>query len=86
MNHLYVQTDASKFAIGGVLMQVCPESGQLKPLAFTSRKLKQAELNYPTHDQEMLAIIHALKQWRHYLLNGTKTTIITDHHSLRLLS
>ncbi len=77
-----IQTDASKYAIGGVLMQH-DEHNQLRPIAFTSRKLQQAEINYATHDQEMLAVIHALKQWKHYVLNGTLTTIITDHHSLR---
>ena len=77
-----IHTDASQFAIGAVLMQH-NEQGQLKPIAFTSRKLHDAECKYPTHDQELLAIIHALKQWKHYCLNGTKTTIVTDHHSLR---
>ena len=77
-----IHTDASQFAIGAVLMQQ-NEQGQLKPIAFTSRKLHDAECKYPTHDQELLAIIHALKQWKHYCLNGTKTTIVTDHHSLR---
>ena len=77
-----IQTDASKYAIGGVLMQY-DEQNQLRPIAFTSRKLQQAETNYATHDQEMLAVIHSLKQWKHYVLNGTLTTIITDHHSLR---
>ena len=81
----YVQTDASKFAIGGVLMQHDTD-GQLKPLAYYSRKLQQAELNYPTHDLEMLAVIDSLKQWKHHVLNGTKTTVITDHHSLRFFN
>ncbi len=77
-----IHTDASQFAIGAVLMQY-NEQGQLKPIAFTSRKLHDAECKYPTHDQELLSIIHALKQWKHYCLNGTKTTIVTDHHSLK---
>jgi len=40
-----------------------------------------AERNYPVHDKEMLAIIHCLKKWRHYL-RGRKVHIITDHKSL----
>ncbi|MCO5547717.1 hypothetical protein L7F22_001168 [Adiantum nelumboides] len=57
-----VVTDASGIAIGGVLMQ----EGRL--VAFTSQKLRIHEKNYPTHDLELLAIVHALKLWRHYLL------------------
>ena len=77
-----IHTDASRFAIGGVLMQH-NERGDLQPIAFTSRKLQQAETRWATHEQELFAIVHALKQWKHYVLNGTKTTIVTDHHSLR---
>jgi hypothetical protein len=48
-------TDASKFGIGGVLHQ---DSGNgWQPVAFFSQKLQGAELNYPTHDLEMLAVI-----------------------------
>ena len=40
-----------------------------------------AETRYPVHEQELLAIIHALNSWRHYL-SGTKFTIRTDHKPL----
>src|SRR5690606_29992925 len=50
-------------------------------IAFFSRKLKPAETCYPTHDKELLAIVDALKQWRHYL-HGAKFRVETDHHSL----
>src|SRR5260370_27377826 len=43
------------------------------------------EKNYAVHEQELLAIVHALREWRHYLL-GNKITIITDHRSLQYLS
>src|SRR5260370_10771781 len=46
--------------------------------------MTQAERNYPVHEQELLAIIHALREWRHYL-HGCKFTIITDHRSLQYL-
>jgi len=53
-----------------------------QPIAYESRKLTPAEQNYPTHDKEMLAIVHALKIWRHYLEGAADLKIITDHNSL----
>ena len=44
--------------------------------------MKDAECNYPTHDLELLAVIHACKVWRHYLL-GSKFKIRCDHQSLK---
>eukprot|EP00961_Rhodomonas_salina_P070735 949929-Rhodomonas_salina.1 len=60
-----VVTDASKFAIRATLLQIinCEHS----PIAFYSRKLIAAEINYTTHEQELLAIRDTLKTWRHYL-------------------
>ena len=74
-----VHTDASEFAIGAVLMQDQGKGEQ--PIAFLSKKMLDAETRYPVHEQELLAIIHALNSWRHYL-SGTKFTIRTDHKSL----
>ena len=71
-----VTTDASDQAIGGVLSQ------EGKPIAFKSTKLKDHKLNYPTHNLELLAVVHALKIWCHYLL-GTQFCIKTDHKSLK---
>jgi hypothetical protein len=76
-----VETDASAYAIGAVLMQM-DRQGNNHPVAFTSRKLQSAERNYPTHEQELLAVIHALRTWRYYL-DGTKFTVNTDHATLR---
>ena len=53
-------------------------------MAYTSRQLKQAERNYPTHDLELAAVIHALVTWRHLLL-GRKVDVFTDHKSLKYL-
>ena len=72
-------TDASDLAIGAVLMQ------DKKVVAYESRKLNTVELNYPVHEKELLAIIHSLKVWRHYLL-GVNFKIESDHQSLRYLS
>ena len=51
-------------------------------LHMSPRKLRIHELNYPTHDFELLAIVHALKLWRHYLL-GRRFKLQTDHKSLK---
>ena len=50
-------------------------------IAYASRQLKKHEVNYPTHDLELAAVVHALKIWRHYLL-GNKVHIFIDHKSL----
>ena len=51
-------------AVGGVLVQ------DKRSMAFPSRKLRVHKMNYPTHDLELLVVIHALTLWRHYLLGG----------------
>ena len=45
---------------------------------------KEHEQNYPTHDLELAAIIHALKMWKHYLM-GRKLLLNTDNMSLKYL-
>jgi hypothetical protein len=42
------------------------------------------EQNYPTHDLELAAVVHALKLWRHYLM-GARCNIYTDHKSLKYI-
>lgn len=77
-----VVTDASGFAVGAVL---CQDAGQgLQPVAFESHKMNGAERNYATHEQEMLAVVHSFRKWRHYL-EGRKhvVTVVTDHASLK---
>ena len=54
-----VTTDASDFAIGAILSQDIGKGEQ--PIAYKFRKLNNAELNYPTYEKELLAIIYALK-------------------------
>jgi hypothetical protein len=71
-----VYWDASGMGIGGVLMQ----DGHV--IAYASRQLQRHEEHYPTHDLKFLAIIHALKVWRHYL---SSMHIYTDHKSLKYL-
>ena len=77
-----VTTDTSDFAIGAVLSQIQSRSEQ--PIAYESRKMTLAELNYPVHEKELLAIVHAIKLWRPYL-EGQKFTVVTDHASLEYI-
>ncbi|KAG8481374.1 hypothetical protein CXB51_026156 [Gossypium anomalum] len=59
-----------------------PESG--KDFIMYSDASRPHELNYPTHDLELAAVIFALKIWRHYLY-GERCIIYTDHKSLKYL-
>jgi hypothetical protein len=55
-----------------------------KVVAYSSRQLKVHEKNYPTHDLDLAAVVHALKTWRHYLY-GQKCDIYTNHKSLKYI-
>jgi len=52
-----------------------------KVIAYESRKLKEHEQKYSAYNLELVAVIHALKMWRHYLM-GRKILLLIDHHSL----
>ncbi len=78
-----LETDASDFAVGGVLSQLHVD-GMLHPVAFFSRQMVPVERNYEVYDKELLAIVVCLKQWRHLLLGGKhKVTILSDHLNLQ---
>ena len=77
-----VHTDASSFALGGVLQQ--DKGHGLQPIAYESRKLNNAERRYSAYERELLAVLHACTTWRHYLF-GRHFTLKTDHHSLRYM-
>ena len=71
-------TDASKNGLGCVLMQ----NGRV--IAYASWQLKTHEINYPTHDMELAAIVFALKIWKNYLY-GTNFKVLSDHKSLKYI-
>ena len=70
-----VRTDASNTGTAGVLLQ-----GD-RPIAWTSHKLTQAESAYPTRDKECLAVVCAIKKFKHFLW-GERFTLETDHQAL----
>jgi hypothetical protein len=74
-----VYCDASGIGLGCVLMQ------DNRVITYASRALRPHEQNYPTHDLELAAVVHALKIWRHYLM-GAHYNIYTDHKSLKYIS
>jgi len=77
-----VEADASNFAMGGVLSVKC-EDGKWRPVAYISKLLNKTERNYEIHDKEMLAIIHCLEAWRHFLEGSqSKFEVWTDHKNL----
>src|SRR4051812_10899224 len=61
-----IETDASDYALGAVCSQY-DDDGLLHPVAYYSRKLISAEMNYQIYDKELLAIVCAFKHWRHYI-------------------
>jgi hypothetical protein len=77
-----LEVDASGFATGGVLLQQLDDE-LWHPVAFRSESMVEAERNYEIYDKEMLAVIRALEDWRHYLEGlSTPFTIVTDHRNL----
>jgi hypothetical protein len=73
-----VCVDASREGLGGVLTQ----EGHM--ICYESRKLKEHERNYVTHDLELAAVIHDLKMWRHYIM-GRKFLLLTDNSGVKYL-
>ena len=77
-----LDTDASGFAIGGVLSQKV--DGVERVIAYASTALSASQINYCTTHRELLAVVRMIQRFRHYLW-GRKFTIRSDHSSLRWL-
>jgi hypothetical protein len=73
-----VHCDASYTSLGCVLMQ------EGRVVAYSFRQLMIHERNYPTHDLELAAVVHAFKTWRHHLY-GQKCDVYIDHKSLKYI-
>src|SRR5258708_38926691 len=77
-----LECDASNFTTGAILSQQ-QEDGLFHPIGFMSNSFSNTERNYQIHDKEMLAIMHALEEWRHCLEGSDqKFEINTDHKNL----
>jgi hypothetical protein len=74
----FIYCDALGQGLGCVLMQ----DGRV--VAYASRQLRKHEVNYPTYDLELAAVVHTLKIWRHYLM-GKSCELYTNHKSLKYI-
>ena len=82
MKPFQIKCDASKYASGAVLTQL-DSNGDRHPCAFISKMFSPAERNYEIYDRELLAIIQALEEWRHYIQGSPHMTIVfSDHKNL----
>jgi hypothetical protein len=77
-----VTTDACSRAVGAVLSQNQGKGDQ--PIAYLSKKLTGAEQNWPAHEQELYAVVLALKHWKYYLL-GSRFDVYTDSIALKTI-
>ena len=91
--HIQIETNASSYAIKGVLTQLTPNQVTLDnaigsnidwhQVTYFFIKMIPAETRYETHDGELLAIVEAFKTWRHYLKSCKhKVLVLTDHNNL----
>ena len=73
-----IETDASDFALGCILSLYLGK--RFHRVAFHSRKLNDAEQNYEIHDKELLAILEAFRDWKHYLLGVYDPVTVYSNH------
>jgi len=83
---IIVETDASDYAVAGILSITCANR-EIHPVAYYSWTLTAPELNYDTHDKELLAIFKAFRNWCHYLEgSASPIDVVTDHKNLEYFS
>ena len=78
-----LETDASGVGLGAVLSQE-DENKAIRPIAFASRTLLQHEKKYGISELEALAVVWAVKHFRHYLY-GYRCIVFMDHEALKSL-
>ena len=74
-----IEADTSKYASGAALAQT-DLNGDRHPVAFLSKTFTETERNYEIYDRELLGIIRALEEWRHYIQGSGNTTIVHSNH------
>ena len=77
---VWIETDASDFAIGAYLTQ--EHEGQKHLVAYYLRQMSLAEQNYDIHDKELLAIVASLRHQRMYCESALQLTILSDYKNL----
>ena len=81
-----VEVDASETGVGAVLSQRSPKDNKLHPCAYFSHRLSPTEQNYTIGDRELLAVVLALEEWRHFLEGGALPFLVwTDHKNLEYI-
>ena len=76
---LNLYTDASGVGLGAILNQI--QDDVERTIEYISCSLNKHQMNYSIIEQECLAIVWAIRKWRHFLL-GTEFKIYTDHCNL----
>ena len=76
----FLYVDASAKAVGSALMQE-DELGEHRPVAYYSKKLAGAQVNYSVPDKECLGLVLACRAFKMYLRNG-RVVVYTDHQPL----
>ena len=83
---MIVETDTSDYTITAIFSIILP-NGEIYPVAFHSHTLTTSELNYDTHDKELLAIFKVFQKWQHYLEGfASPVDVVTDHKNLEYFS
>ena len=87
-SEIWLETDASDYAIGAYLYQSYTEPGTrrkvTRPIGFMSKTLDKTEIKWSTYEKEGYAMVKAVKKW-HHLLADKRFTIRTDHRNLTYL-
>ena len=74
-----IKCDTLKYMLGAVLTQLDSNRDQ-HPCAFISKMFSPTERNYEIYNRELLAIIQALEEWRHYIQGSPHITVIFSNH------
>ena len=83
MRSTRLETDASDFALGAILSQLC-EDNRWHPIAFRSWKFQPSEVDYDVHHEAMTAIVAAFKEWEHIVLSvHDEIMVFSDHKNLK---